>query len=121
MTPNDLQPKLYFRDENGNVKWLFEDVMKGIAVYTHRMGLVASELAEGQAAVTEGGRTHSSDPVKAQKLACQLISHFLFLQRTKVGSICFRIISLVLMPSLASSSLASHLCQPLFSTHVTTI
>lgn len=36
MTPNDLQPKLYFRDENGNVRWLFEDVMKGIAVYTHR-------------------------------------------------------------------------------------
>ena len=42
------------------------------------MGLVASELAEGQAAVTEGGKTHSSDLVKAQKLACQLISHFLY-------------------------------------------
>lgn len=121
MTPNDLQPKLYFRDENGNIKWLFEDVMKGRAVYTQRTGLVASELADGQAAVTEAGKTHSSDPVKAQKLACQLIFRFLFLQRTKIGSICFRIISLVPMSSLGSSSLASRLPQAPFSTHVTTI
>lgn len=122
MIPNDLQPKLYFRDENGNLKWLFEDVMKGRAVYTQRTGLVASEVADRQAAVTEAGKTHSSDLVKAQKLACQLIFRFLFLQRTKVGAICFRIIlNVVPMSSLGSSFLASCLSQAVFSIHVTTI
>lgn len=52
MVPNDLQPNVYLRDENGSTKWLFEDVMKGIAV------IHPKNRARG---IRIGRRTASSD------------------------------------------------------------
>ena len=56
MAPNDLQPNLYFRDENGSTKWLFEDITKGIAFIHPKNRASGIRIVRRTASSDKGGQ-----------------------------------------------------------------
>lgn len=91
---------LYFSDENGSIKWLFEDVIV-VWLFIHlRRGLIAWELVKGQPTGMKMGKTASFNLLQAPRQASNLLSFSLFLERT-------------VRPSALESELPSSHAQPL--------